>query len=76
MYVVRPKQIYLEPEKTVEMNETVVYAWATVCLANGKFPAGLCDPGVPKLAEGITNESGRAHETEPKSLKKAGKKVK
>ena len=56
------------------MNETVVCPWATVCLVTGKFPAGVCDPGVPKLAERITNESGRAHETEPKSLKKSRKK--
>ena len=35
----------------------------------------MCDPGVPKLAERITNESGRAHETEPESLKKADKKI-
>ena len=54
----------------------MVYPWATVCLVNGKFPAGVCNPGVPKLAEGITNESGRAHETEPKSLKKNVKKSK
>ena len=50
--------------------------WATVCLVTGKFPAGVCDRGVPELAERITNESGRAHETEPKSFKKAIKKTK
>ena len=53
MQVVRPKQIYLEPEETVEVNKTVVYPWATVCLVNGKFPAGVCDPGVPKLPSAL-----------------------
>ena len=50
-------RINLEPKERVGVSETGVHPWATVYLVTGKFSADTCDPEVPELAEGITNES-------------------
>ena len=50
-------RINLRPEERVGVSKTEVHPWAAVYLVTGKFPADTCDPEVPELAEGITNES-------------------